>query len=403
VPTSTPDPRSGISSTNPMPLRVVLYCPDRHLTYDGRTPDEIGVGGGVTARVRMARALARPGHSVTHVVNCPRQEMIDGVAYCPLDEAGRLEADVVVFNTSGGALDLSPALELDITARLRIVWVHGTRPPGGLDRVGYDSVYAVSNFLGRIVVDAWGVPAEKVFVTYNGYEPSHFTAAEADAPERDPLQLIYYSHPSKGLETALAVVTQLRRAQPRFHLEVVGGARLWGSAEAVPVSSEGVRDHGLLGQRALVPLLLRSTYAMQMQDREEPFGLSVVEAMRAGLVVVASPVGALPELITDRVTGMIVPGDHRQPSVRQAAADAILRLHTNPVERDAIVRRARGAAPDTDTLARAWVEDWRARLGEAEPSCSACSHCGGRANRLAGGDHCTACGRFTSRLGGVGR
>ncbi len=39
--------------------RVVIYCPDRHIVYDGRTPDEIGVGGGITARVRMARALAR--------------------------------------------------------------------------------------------------------------------------------------------------------------------------------------------------------------------------------------------------------------------------------------------------------------------------------------------------------
>ena len=80
-----------------MPLRVVLYCPDRHLTYDGRTPDDVGVGGGVTARVRMARGLARLGHDVTQVVNCPRRETIDGVDYRPLDDPGQLQADVAVF------------------------------------------------------------------------------------------------------------------------------------------------------------------------------------------------------------------------------------------------------------------------------------------------------------------
>ena len=382
-----------------MPLRVVLYCPDRHLTYDGRTTDEVGVGGGVTARVRMARALARLGHDVTQVVNCPRRETIDGVDYCPLDDAGRLEADVAVFNTSGGALDLSPALDLDLAARLRIVWVHGTQPPEGLARMEYDAVYAVSNFLGRIVVDTWGVPAETLFVTYNGYEPSHFAAAEADAPERDPFQLIYYSHPSKGLETALAVLRELRAREPRFHLEVAGGARLWGGVEAVLIHADGVRDHGLLGQRALVPLLLRSTYAIQMQDREEPFGLSVVEAMRAGLVVVASPVGALAELITDGVDGVIVPGDHRRPSVRQAAAEAILGLHADPVARAVIVRRGRTAAPDTDTLARAWTQDWQRRSGEIDPPHAVCPHCGGIARRLVDGDHCTTCGRFTRVVG----
>ena len=378
-----------------MPLRVVLYCPDRHLTYDGRTPDEVGVGGGVTARVRMGRALARLRHQVTQVVNCPRRETIDGVDYCPLDDAGRLEADVAVSNTSGGALDLSPALDLDLAARLRIVWVHGTQPPEGLARMEYDAVYAVSNFLGRIVVDTWGVPAETLFVTYNGYEPSHFAAAEADAPERDPFQLIYYSHPSKGLETALAVLRELRAREPRFRLEVVGGARLWGGAEAAPIQADGVRDHGLLGQRALVPLLLRSTYALQMQDREEPGALAIPEARRAGCVIIASAVGCYAEQVTDGVDGVIIRGDHREPSVRLAAADAILRLHAEPAARDVIVRRARAAAPDTDTLALAWVEDWRARVGEAEPVSSACSRCGGRAHRLADGDHCTACGWFT--------
>ena len=378
-----------------VPLSVVLYCPDRHLTYDGRTPDEQGVGGGVTSRVRMARALARLGHNVIQVVNCPRRETIDGVDYRPLDDTGPLRADVTVFSTSGGALDLSPALDLDLAARLRIVWVHGTQPPGALDRLQCDALYSVSNFLARIVIREWGIPATKLHVSYSGYEPAHFSAAEADAPERDPFQLIYFSHPSKGLETAMAVLRELRARDPRFHLEVVGGARLWGGAEAAPVQADGVHDHGLLGQRALTTLLLRSTYAMQMQDREEPFGLTVIEAMRAGLVVVASPVGALPELLTDGMDGVIIRGDHREPSVRRAAADAILKLHANPDVRAALVRRGRAAAPDTQTLARAWVQDWQARLGEAEPVRAACSHCGAPANRLADGDHCTACGLFS--------
>jgi glycosyltransferase involved in cell wall biosynthesis len=385
-----------------VPLRVVLYCPDRHLTYDGRTPDEVGIGGGVTARVRMARALARLGHSVTQVVNCPWHEMIDGVEYRPLDDAGRLEADVVVFNTSGGALDLTPALRLDLQARLRIVWVHGTQAPGGLDRLPYDAVYCVSNFLGQVVADAWGVPSRRIFITYNGYEAAHFASAEAAAPERDPFQLIYFSHPSKGLETAMAVLRELRRAESRFHLEVVGGARLWGGTEAATFHAEGVRDRGLLGQRALVPLLLRSTYALQMQDREEPFGLSVVEAMRAGTFALVSPVGALPELVVDGDRGIVVGGDHRAAETRRAAAERILHFHAHPESGARIAANARAWALDTDTLARAWTQDWLIRLNAARPIHVECAHCGGGAFRLEDGDHCAACSRFTRVVPGGG-
>ncbi len=205
-----------------MSYRVALYCPDRHLVYDGRTPDEVGVGGGVTARVRMGRALARLGHAVTQVVNCPRRETIDGVEYLPLNEATRLQADVIVFNTSGGGLDLSPAVALEASARLRIVWVHGTQVPHGLDKLPHDTIYAVSNYVGRIARREWGAPASQLFVTYNGYEEGAFAAGEAEAPRRDPHQLIYFSHPSKGLETAREVLAILRRADPRFHLEVAG-------------------------------------------------------------------------------------------------------------------------------------------------------------------------------------
>jgi glycosyltransferase involved in cell wall biosynthesis len=39
---------------------------------------------------------------------------------------------------------------------------------------------------------------------------------------------------------------------------------------------------------------------------EEPFGLSVVEAMACGTPVIAYPKGSMPELIVDGVTGFLV-------------------------------------------------------------------------------------------------
>ncbi len=42
-------------------------------------------------------------------------------------------------------------------------------------------------------------------------------------------------------------------------------------------------------------------------SRWEGFGLIAVEAMRAGLPVIASRVGGLPEIVEDGVTGLLIP------------------------------------------------------------------------------------------------
>ena len=83
-----------------MRYRVVSYCPDTHIEYDGRTPYDVGVGGGITARVRMAKALRKLGHDVKMVVNCRRYEVIDGVEYIPLEQFRKADADVLMMNTS---------------------------------------------------------------------------------------------------------------------------------------------------------------------------------------------------------------------------------------------------------------------------------------------------------------
>jgi glycosyltransferase involved in cell wall biosynthesis len=390
---------------NPRPYRVAFYCPDTHILYDGRTPGKKGVGGGITARVRMARALARAGHRVQMVVNCPRQARIDGVQYIPLGQAASIQCDVLIMNTSGGPLDLSPILDLQVEAGLKAVWTSGTPRPGGLERVGYHFVYAKSNFLRDVAMGEWGVPQEKIFVAYNGFEEADFRRAEKRPPPRDPHRLVYFSHPSKGLDTAIAITKLLRKTDPRFHLAVFGGPQLWGQGEAAWQEQEGVQYMGLIGQRRLARELMRCTYSLNLQDRLEPFGMVITESMRAGCVVLASPAGAYAELVRHGQDGLLVPGDHKDPQVRRRAADLILWLARNPEASKYLQRRARHVLWDTDTMVRVWQGHWRWWFEERHravwPSgAPRCPHCQGPALGLADGYHCTACGRYSRGLAG---
>ena len=60
---------------------VTFYCSDHHIEYHLQPLDQMGVGGEITARTRIAHALATRGHNITMYVNCPREEKIQGIDY----------------------------------------------------------------------------------------------------------------------------------------------------------------------------------------------------------------------------------------------------------------------------------------------------------------------------------
>ena len=382
--------------------RVVFYCPDKHIEYDGNTPYRTGVGGGITARVRMAKALCKAGHEVVSVVNCPRREQIDGVEYIPLGKARKIEGDVLIANTSGGAMDLRPLLDLETNVRLRLVWAQGTIKSVGLEEVGYDYLYVVSNFMAGVAHSDWGIPRERIFVVYNAYEEELFSRAEDQHPVRDPFRLVYFSHPSKGLDTAIAVLKQLRAVNPRFHLLVFGGLGLWGQEEIDLPEAEGLIYKGLFGQLELAHELMQCSYSICLQSRQEPFGMVVTESMRAGCVVFASPVGAYVELIQNGEDGFLIGGNPQTRVVQNQVTARIVELLHNPETLSDLRRNAQAAIWDCETMAHVWTGHWDCWFKRFEEVggfmekdyLKRCSLCEGKLLPLADGNHCVECGFY---------
>jgi glycosyltransferase involved in cell wall biosynthesis len=71
-----------------------------------------------------------------------------------------------------------------------------------------------------------------------------------------------------------------------------------------------VRSVRLIGERADVPALLADSDVFVLSSRSEGLPMSVLEAMAAGIPVIASNVGGLAELVVDGETGLLAhPGD----------------------------------------------------------------------------------------------
>lgn len=81
----------------------------------------------------------------------------------------------------------------------------------------------------------------------------------------------------------------------------------------------------LVGERDDVPELLSSSSVFVLSSSSEALPVSVLEAMAAGLPVVATRVGGVPELVVDGETGFLVP-----PSDAAALAAALQRLLDDP-------------------------------------------------------------------------
>lgn len=139
-------------------------------------------------------------------------------------------------------------------------------------------------------------------------------------------------HPDKGTATAVEVarraglplvVAGVIQDDDYFRREVephVDGTRVTYVGAVAPPE----RDRLLGGARALLHLI----------DFDEPFGLSVVEAMAAGTPVIAYRRGSMPELVAPGVTGFLV-GDVAEAVAAVAAVGA---LDREACRADAIAR-----------------------------------------------------------------
>jgi glycosyltransferase involved in cell wall biosynthesis len=110
----------------------------------------------------------------------------------------------------------------------------------------------------------------------------------------------------------------------------------------------------LVGERYDVPQLLAEADVFALSSASEGMPVSVLEAMAAGLPVVSSRVGGVPELVVDGETGILVrPGD------ASALAAALSSLIADPAERRRLGAAGRARAEerfDLEPFRRAHVE-----------------------------------------------
>lgn len=192
---------------------------------------------------------------------------------------------------------------------------------------------------------------------YNGVAPIEpWTQEEAAAFRRgeeippDAMVALCVSnfYPYKGHEELVEAAARVVRTFPDVLFLLAG--RDSGTLEATRTH---VRERGVegsfrfLGSRPDVPDLLRASDLFVHPSREEGFSNAILEAMAAGLPVVACDVGGNPEAVVDGETGRLVP-----PRNAAAFASAVAELLADPEKRKAMGEAGRHRASERFSLDR---------------------------------------------------
>ncbi|WP_417245755.1 glycosyltransferase family 4 protein [Celeribacter sp.] len=111
-------------------------------------------------------------------------------------------------------------------------------------------------------------------------------------------------HPDKGTKDAIEVA---RATGHRLHIYGIIQDQAYFDAHVRPHLSDGqILWHGPVGGIERAKALGAAKALLHLIGFDEPFGLSVVEAMACGTPVIAYPRGSMPELIRDGQTGFLV-------------------------------------------------------------------------------------------------
>jgi glycosyltransferase involved in cell wall biosynthesis len=207
-----------------------------------------------------------------------------------------------------------------------------------------DRIVAISGGVREALV-ASGVPPARIRVVQSGIDLAPF----AVPCDREALRT------SLGVPAGAVLVLQVAALAPHKSqtdlLRAAAILRDGGSPVRIWIAGEGrlkdslEREHSslvlgdtvrFLGFREDVPDLLRAADLFCLSSYLEGLGTSILDAMAAGLPVVATRVGGIPEAVADGETGLLVPP--RDPA---ALAEALGRLAGDP---DLRRRMGEGAA-----------------------------------------------------------
>lgn len=169
-----------------------------------------------------------------------------------------------------------------------------------------DKTIAISQSVKNSLIKHLKTPEEKIQVIYNGTNIEKFSC-----PIRrlsNPLKLIYVGRliEEKGIQNTLKALTYFTPGM-KYHFQIVGNGPYKKHLEKIVCELKLSENVQFMGTRYNIPELLNDAdIFIHMPEWEEGFGITIIEAMAAGVICVCSNNGAISEIINNKKNGYLV-------------------------------------------------------------------------------------------------
>src|SRR5262245_9954148 len=286
--------------------------------YDVGTPQVQPLGGSQSALCYLVTALARRGERVTTLTGTTKPRTVLGVQ-CLRHEEIPVEvfsaADTLTVVLNGPADAIRAIREVIPAGRPAILWTQHAHDQPAMQSLRdpavvalWDRIVCISDWQKTMFQQEFGIPAEKLDVLRNAIGPvfeNMFPSASqlAEAKSKE-LRLTYTSTPFRGLNLLIACFPSIHRRHPSCRLDVFSSMQVYGQPVAQDAyrtlyaqcqKTPGISYRGSISQGELAKELAGVTMLTYPNTFAETGCIAAMEALAAGLLVVSSDLGALPE------------------------------------------------------------------------------------------------------------
>jgi glycosyltransferase involved in cell wall biosynthesis len=192
-----------------------------------------------------------------------------------------------------------------------------------------DRVITTSEYSRRAAIEAYGLRPEDVAVVPEGIDVETWRRAAPPRSAGPPvIASVARQYPRKNTSSLIRAMPRVVDAVPGVRLRVIGDGperrRLAGLVARLGLEETVDLPGSLPGAEAVREELARAT-VFCLPSRQEGFGIVFLEAMAAGLAIVAADRGAVPEVAPHGEVALLV-----DPDDVDGLADALIRLLREP-------------------------------------------------------------------------
>jgi glycosyltransferase involved in cell wall biosynthesis len=194
-----------------------------------------------------------------------------------------------------------------------------------------DKVVAVSNAVKKFMVEAQLTKPNKVVMIYNGINPKSVKVSDAEISSfREKFNLtksdivigtVGSFNPAKDTSTLIHAFDKIASKWPKAKLVLIGSGPL--KNDLVKLTKKLGLESKVVFAGSIENILpaMKTFSLFVLPSLSEAFGITLLEAMKAEVPIVASKVGGIPEIITNKLNGILV-----EPKQPKKLAAAILNL-----------------------------------------------------------------------------